>query len=142
MPCIALHQQITNSHLCFTLINSPSTQYCANNITTTQTHQISRRFISNCLNNIFCRGQTVIEWQGFLILFGGGEYGVIFNDLWVLDLKSLLRDTAGRWIITSGWRQVNAHTSDEEAEAGSQPRSRSGHACCVLGDHFMHILGG
>jgi hypothetical protein len=89
------------------------------------------------------RGHTIVQWNGLLILFGGGEYGRTFNDLWVLDLKSHQPDQSnGNWIMNRSWKQINAYTLDDDAEVSVQPLGRSGHACLVMQTHYMYIFGG
>lgn len=97
-----------------------------------------------CLCGVF-RGHTALEWEGLLIVFGGGEYGRTFNDLWVLDLKSLERsDTSPGWIMRRGWKQINPFIVDAVITQADheQPLGRSGHACLLLEEHFMYMLGG
>mmetsp|Transcript_9414 Transcript_9414/g.17615 ORF Transcript_9414/g.17615 Transcript_9414/m.17615 type:complete len:506 (+) Transcript_9414:52-1569(+) len=88
-------------------------------------------------------GHTIIEWNGLMILFGGGEYGQTYNDLWVLDLTSLqLDNTSGEWTMHHGWKRINTYILDADAEARRQPLGRSGHACLVMQEYYMYIMGG
>ena len=75
-------------------------------------------------------------WHGLLFLFGGGEYGKTFNDVWAIDLNTL-EDKEG-----IGWRQLRKFNQDVEARSEGQPVGRSGHSAVLLAEHYLYILGG
>jgi hypothetical protein len=77
--------------------------------------------VATCI--LCCRGQTVITWQGLLILFGGGEYGRTFNDLWALDLKSLERDGGSERDRDRGSERDRDRGSERDSERDSGDRT-------------------
>ena len=91
----------------------------------------------------FCRGHTIVEWRGLLILFGGGEYGKTYNDLWALDLKTLQKsDVDNCWVMTQGWKQIMSYVVSPAANNILQPAGRSGHMCVIMQEHYLYVHGG